>query len=794
MYKIIWVLISFLLCGLLFNRVLGQNNETFILLEGTTRDSVTSENLLGVSIVCTQLKTGTTSDSSGDFQLKLPPGKYLITANLIGYKPKKLQINLKSSIKHNFYLIPEATQIDEVVITGESSQTRVQGLNTGTFQLNQKEINKLPTLMGERDYFKAIQLTPGIQTTGEGNAAIYVRGGGYDQNLIILNNATVYNPSHLLGFYSVFNSDVINGVKVIKSGIPAEYGNRLSSVMEFTTSKEIPQQVSIKGNVGLISSRLGVEVPIFNNKASVSLYARKIYLNTLLDGFREAGWIRHRSILYKSGYDFYDINANAMWQLNKKNKLSFSYYKGDDVFKLNSTTIELNTNLNWGNDILSLTWNKIFNRDLYIESSLTSSMYDLQMDLSQSQYNFKLNSSIHDYGFKNKISWIKNKSKITAGFVSTYHNIAPNTSKAKSDSTQLNLGSVNNYYSLESSVFAGIEYNISKKVCAYLGARYNNFIHFGPFSQYVQNDFEIIDTISFSSREKIRSYQGVDMRASFRYLLNENLSLKASFNSNQQFLHLVNASSISFPTDFWISSSTKVKPQKGNQWAVGIFHFCKKNNIETSLEIYYKALKNQIEFYKGFLNVMDNSAFDENLIFGEGRAYGAEILIRKTKGKLTGWIGYTFSKTEKSFNEIEEGRWFPAKYDKPTDLSVVMNYTVNEKWSFSMVFVYGTGSTYTPVVGRSLIANNIVNEYGKYNSARLPAYHRCDISAIYQLKKSEKTDSRLVFSVYNIYNRKNPFFVYPEVNGNFDNFSLNVQPKEVSIFPILPSVSWEFSF
>jgi hypothetical protein len=336
---------------------------------------------------------------------------------------------------------------------------------------------------------------------------------------------------------------------------------------------------------------------------------------------------------------------------------------------------------------------------------------------------------------------------------------------------------------------------LNEKLSFYLGFRFNLFSHFGDFLETIRDETgNIIDTRQFKKWEHIKSYSGLDIRTSLRYLIRDNLSVKLSFNSNNQYLHLINASSVTFPTDFWVSSSGKVKPQQGLQWAAGIFHLNKKTNIEVSAEIYYKTFSRQIEFYKGFLNSIDNSAFDDNLIFGKGRAYGAEFLIRKTQGKLTGWLGYTLSKTEKSFTAIENGRWFPAKYDRPNDISVVLNYNTNKRWSFSAVFVFSDGSTYTPVVGRYIMSNNVVNEYGSYNSARMPAYHRCDVSATLLLKKTETRESKLIFSVYNIYNRHNPFFVYPEASGNLAHYTLNVSPKEISIFPILPSIGWEFHF
>ncbi|NJK95820.1 MAG: TonB-dependent receptor [Bacteroidales bacterium] len=545
----------------------------------------------------------------------------------------------------------------------------------------------------------------------------------------------------------------------------------------------------------MLSSRLGADIPLWNRKAMISFSIRKTYLNSLLDQGRKAGWIKHKSILYKSGYDFYDFNITATTQINPKNKLSLSIYNGNDVFELNSGSINLDTRMVWGNGIYSLTWNKIFNSGFYMETSFSSSIYNMNMDLALDQYNLALKSFIRDYGFKNKFTWLTGRHKLTFGVSSVYHTLSPNNSKAESDSVILNLGTIFKYYSMESGMFIADEFEINEKFNFYLGFRYNDFRHYGPFTSMIYDDTgSATDTIQYGHGEKIIRYGGPDIRSSLRYLVRKNLSVKLSFTTSQQFTHLVNASSIAFPTDFWISSSSAIKPQRGYQWAAGIFHFSNKFPIEASVEFYYKNYLHQLEFYKGILNAADNSSLDNNLIFGKGRSYGAEILVKKTKGMFTGWIGYTFSKSEKSFNDIEQGRWYPAKYDKPNDLSVILNFSPKGKWSFSALFVYGTGTTYTPVVGRYLIDGNILNEYGKFNSARLPDYHRCDLSATLNLKETRKVHSRLIFSVYNIYNRKNPFFVYPEVTGNLENYSLTVTPKEVSIFPILPSVSWEFDF
>jgi len=778
-----------------FSNIVAQHMEQSFVIEGTIADSVSLEPLPGVAVIHVQTRKATTSDEAGHYLLKLPAGKNTIRFSLLGYVVRQIELNVSARISLNVSLVLDQKHLEEVTVTAQNWHRQVEGLNTGTFQLNRKEIGNLPVLLGETDYFKAIQLMPGIQTTGEGNAAIYVRGGAYDQNLVLLDEATVYNPTHLLGFYSVFNSDVISNVKVMKSGIPAQYGNRLSSVIEFSSKQDVPARTIFKGNIGMLSSRVGVDIPLCNHKVVVSLAARKTYLNTWLNMLKSTGVIQPRSILYKSGYDFYDLNGGVNATINAKNKISINFYNGKDIFQLNSDAVELSTDMRWGNTIGSVTWRRIFNEHLYNETSLVYSGYHLDMNLEQSQYSFNLISQINDYGFKNNWTMLLPGHKLNLGISTCHHTIVPNKSKASSDSSQLNLGSVNSYYSMESSIFVSDEVAFSDRLSFSLGLRYNLFNHLGDFTTYTHDDYgNVKDTLHYTRWENIKNYDNLDLRTSLRYLIQDNLSVKFSFNSNSQYLHLVNASSITFPTDFWISSSDKVKPQQGLQWAAGAFHFNKAFDIETSVEVYYKTFSHQVEFFKGILNAVDNSVFDENLIFGKGRAYGAEFLIRKTKGRITGWVGYTISKTEKSFAGIEDGHWFPAKYDRPHDLSLVVNYNTEKKWSFSAVFVYATGSRYTPVVGRYFVSNNVVNEYGNYNSARMPAYHRCDVSVTLLLKKTENRESKLIFSVYNLYNRRNPFFVYPEVSGNLLHYTLSVSAKEVSIFPILPSVGWEFRF
>lgn len=771
----------------------AQEAEKMVKISGIVTDSITSAPLAGATIQETKSKKGALTNENGYYEILVPKGECNILCSFVGYKNMHKSFSATANQKFNISLVPVSVQVKEVTVTSRPTDKQLKNVQTGTLELSKKEISSLPLFFGESDFYKVLQLMPGVQVSGEGNAAIYVRGGGYDQNLILLDQATVYNPTHLLGFYSVFNTDVVNEVTLIKSGMPAEYGNRISSVFEFNTKRAIPERTKTTGNIGLISSKANVDIPLFNKHGALFLAARKTYVNTLLDVFREVGLIKPNSVLHKTGYDFYDLNASLVLAPTRKDRIFVSTYKGDDWFVMNSNVIDLHSNMDWGNRIASFSWNHQCNSNLYFDNYLTYSGYTLGMSLKMSQYNFDLHSGVDDYGYKNRITWILDKHKIKTGVALIRHNIRPNSSSAASDSTNLALGTTNLYKSYELSYFISDEVTITEKLGISAGLRWNSYYHVGSFADYHRNEFgEVTDSVYYKNGQIIKNYNAPEIRLSARYLLAPDLSVKLSFNSNNQYVHLVNVSQVTFPTDFWIPSSKKVKPQTGNQWVAGVY----KNflHLETSVEVFYKSYRNLIEFYNGMLNSVNNTPLDENLIFGKGRAWGLELLVRKSVGKFSGWIGYTYSRSEKSFDEIENGRWFPARYDRPHDLSVVANYEHNSRWTFSATFVFASGSTYTPVVSRAIIANNVVNTYGGYNSARMSPYHRLDLSATCLLKKTEKYSSSLNISVLNVYNHHNPFFVYPEVSGSLQKYNLRVEAKEISIFPVLPSVSWQFSF
>ena len=776
----------------IFNvNILCQNIKVYI----TVIDSINKKSLSGAIVNIAESGSSRISDNEGKCSIFGIRGLNVLKCSFVGYKNFNIPVNLKNDTSLFVYLIPLVEELKEITILSTSAEKNVNNVQNGVVSLNRKEINSLPVLLGESDFFKALQLLPGIQNSGEGNAAINVRGGGNDQNLILLDGAVVYNPSHLLGFYSIFNTDVIKDVTLIKSGIPAEYGNRISSVMDFNSRFEIPKKTVINGNLGFISARIAANVPLFHDKGCIFFAGRSTYINLLLSIMKKVNVISGNSILRKSGYNFYDLNGGIYLNLNKNNKLILSVYNGKDDFDIEADIISLNARMAWSNGIASLTWNHLFNNHFSMENRIVKSTYDYKMDFTQSQYTFHLTSNIRDIGLKNKLYFYSDHHKIKFGFEILTHRINPNSSLLSTENQVLTIPKQYQYNSLENSIYFSDEIKLSDQVSIVTGLRGNSFSPLGPYISYNRDsEGNVSDSTAYPSGKIVNTYFGFEPRLAFRYLLSEKNSIKLSYNFNNQYIHLVNASSVSFPTDFWIPSTKKIKPQRGSQISLGYYKNFDNNNFQTSIELYYKNLTNQMEFKNSIFHVFDNTPFDENLVFGKGRSYGAELLIKKTTGRITGWIGYTLSKTEKSFAEIENKHWFPAKYDRTHDASCVINFDFSNKWIFSTVFVFSTGSAYTPVVGRFFIENNIVNIYGRYNSARMPDYHRLDISATYIITKTEVKDSRIIFSIFNVYNRQNPFFIYPQAVGSIFPLTLSVHPEEVSIFPILPSVSWQFMF
>jgi hypothetical protein len=780
---IILFLMTFVVCA---------QQTTKYTISGYVKDASTGEYLTGANVYIKETMKGTQTNQYGYFVLAVEKGAHTFVVSYMGYNEYSEKINLNQNLKKDINLEEKVITKKEVVVTGEKEDKNTSSSDMGKVQLDIEKIKTLPAFMGEVDIIKTIQLTPGVQNAGEGNSSFYVRGGGPDQNLILLDEAVVYNASHLFGFFSVFNADAVKNVDLTKAGMPANYGGRLASVLDISMKEGNSHDYHVDGGIGLISSRLTVQGPIKKDTSSFIISARRTYIDLLVKPF-----ISNSSPFKGTSYYFYDLNAKVNYRLSDKDHVFLSGYLGSDDFALNEKDLSFKNNISWGNATASFRWNHVFAPKLFLNTSLIYSNYKFEMGTTQSEYEMKLYSGVRDYSAKLDFSYFPNtKHKIKFGGEYTYHIFTPNNATAQTSGVDLNLGDEVKLYSNDAALYVNDDWDVTDKIKINGGLRATCFQFMGPFERYILNSSnQIIDSILYKKGQNIKTYNHLEPRLSFRYEINDLSSVKASFTQNYQYIHLASVTAISLPTDIWIPSTDIVKPQFGTQYSLGYFRNFKNNMWETSVEAYYKDMRNQIEFKEGSLpedNIKNNT--DNNLTFGRGWSYGTEFFINKKTGKWTGWIGYTLSFTKRKFPEINNGETYWAKYDRRHDISVIVSYELNDHWTFSAIWVYATGNAMTLPISRYIIDGTIVSEYGPVNSYRMPAYHRGDISATYTRKKNKKFQSSWNFSIYNVYNRYNPYYIYFETTGNPSDYYIDTQAKQVSLFPILPSITWNFKF
>ena len=765
-------------------------------LTGIVTDSLTGEPLISATIKLTSGKKGTTTNINGYYSLVLGNGTHDITISYLGYQSQQKIITLKANQTLNMKLAPKSMENKEVQITAERNNRAVTSTEMSKVELKAEQIKALPVIFGEPDVLKAITLLPGIKSGGEGGTGFYVRGGGPDQNLILMDDAVIYNASHLLGFLSVFNTDAVRNVEIIKGGMPANYGGRLSSILNVNLREGNEQKYQVNGGVGLIASRLMVEGPIKKGKSGFMLAGRRTYIDALVKPFLTTEQ-------KANGYYFYDANAKAHWNINPKNKLVLSGYYGRDIFSFKSpANNQVRFNVAWGNAAVSFKWFHQYQPRLYQNTFVIYNRYDLNNSFEFGTNGFKLSSGLQDINVKTDFyftGWNKHLLKFGANY--TYHVFTPGIATGQVGTITIN-ETINKQYAHETAVYISDEFKIGKRTTINAGLRGVLFTQVGPYNEVLFNDenVEIGVGKSYRNGEPIVTYTDLEPRLAATYLLNSNTSIKASYTKTNQFIHLATTSGAQFPADLWVPSSKIVQPQKAHQVAIGWFKNFRENLYETSIEAYYKPMKNQIEFKPG-AELFFNQNLENEMIFGNGLSYGIEVLGKKKFGKLTGWFGYTWSKATRQFDELNQGKSFYYRYDRTHDVSLVATYTLNSKWSFTGVFVYGTGNAatlptarYSYNIGFDLAKNKpqftFVDVYDKINDYRLPAYHRLDLSATYVGKKSSKFESSWNFSIYNVYNRANPYFIYfvPDLEA------LKVRAYMVYLFPILPSLAWNFKF
>ena len=768
--------------------VYGQKGFT---LSGYIKDAQTGEDLIGASaFVLDSSGRGAVTNVYGFYSLTLPPGSYTIAFSYVGYESQVVTVDLSADQRMKIQLAQKAL-LEEVVITAERKDENIQSTDMGTVSLSIEQIKSIPVLFGETDILKTLQLLPGVGVAGEGNSGFYVRGGGPDQDLILLDEAVVYNTGHLFGFFSVFNGDAIKNTTLVKGGMPAQYGGRLSSVVDVQMKDGNNQEFHGEGGIGLIASRLTLEGPIVKDKASFMVSGRRTYIDVLLQPFING------TNLECNAYYFYDLNTKLNYRFSDKDRLYLSGYFGRDVFNFSSSDGDFNIEVPWGNTTGTLRWNHLFSDRMFMNTSVIYNDYNFEVKRAFDQFDFKLFSGVRDWNLKSDVDYyLSSNHTLKFGTNYIYHAFTPYSAQGSSGDVAFGTDSLNRKYAHEAAIYVQDEFNVGALWRFNVGIRGSYFAHTGPLNEVLYDETTRLplDTVYRGPGDIIADYWGIEPRANARYIIDEKSSLKMGISYTTQYIHLVANSVSTLPTDLWVPSSAVVEPQRGIQYSLGYFRNFKENAWETSIEVYYKDLQNQIEYTDSYVPALGED-IEQQFTFGKGRSYGAEFFIKKALGKFNGWIGYTLSRTERQFDDLNTGpNWFPTRFDRTHDLEIVAIYDASERLSFSGTFVYATGQATTIPESFYTLEGDLHIMYGDRNGYRLAPYHRMDISATWKNKPGKKFESSWNLSVYNVYSRLNPYFVYTDFNGDLTTGDLTVDAVQVSIFPILPSITWNFNF
>ena len=745
------------------------------------------------------------SDLSGFFYTSLKEGSYQVEIKSFGYYPIRKTIQIQSNTNEEFELRKQINSLKEVVIKKKNTND-IKNPKLGQIEISMNDVKTLPSFMGEADILKAIQLLPGVSSVSEGGQGFYVRGGSPDQNLVLYDDVPIYNASHLFGFFSIFNSDAVKSANLIKGSMPAYYGGRMSSVLEITANEGNNDKLKMNGGIGLISSRLEIETPFHKKKGSLMIAGRRTYIDVLTKPF-----IPKTSEFYGSSYFFYDFNVKANYKLTNKQNIQFVLYNGIDKFQYVNTTDEFNVQIPWGNFLTSFKWNYKINEKTQLNTTSYYTKYNFSFGSEQTDFSVKLTSGIYDIGQKINLTYRPNeKHTFRIGVDYTFHKFTPSSISARQGETEFTPGNNPQLFSHETALYVSDDYFIKPNLKLYAGLRYSMFQFVGPFDRFVKDGLDnTIDTITYKRNENIKFYGGFEPRISLSYEFKNKAIIRAGYTYHYQYIHLTSLSSLSLPTDIWFPTTDIAKPQKGSQTTIGIFKNWFDDKLETSVELYYKSIQNLIEYKPGALpsdNISDN--VDNVLVFGSGISKGIEFFIKKTSGKWTGWLGYTLAKSDRYFPDIQKER-FPSKYDRRHDFTFVSNFKISDRLTLGSVFVFATGNTMTLPSSWYIQEQTILFDYFSRNSTRMPAYQRLDLSLTLYDKPTKKKyitsagesmevpkrfRSNWNFSVYNVYNYANPFFIYLSGQGFALQGTFRLSLKQVTLFPIIPSITWNFSF
>lgn len=753
-----------------------------VTLSGYIKSSDSGEELIGANVRTTVNGevVGTVANSYGFYSLTVPKGIYVFTFSFVGMTPKNEKLDLNDNLRFSIEL-DESNTLKEVIVTAEAGNDNITNTNMSVDKLDMTQIKKMPALMGEVDVIKAIQMLPGVATVGEGGSGFYVRGGSVDQNLILLDEANVYNASHLMGFFSVFNPDAVKEVELYKGGIPAQYGGRLSSVLDIRMIDGNKKRFEMAGGIGTISSRIMLSLPIVKNKGSIMVSGRRTYADIFIP-------LANEPDLKGSKLHFYDLNLKADYKLNDKNKLYLSGYMGRDVF-----AVKNQFRIDWGNAIVAARWNHVFSDKLFLNTTATYSNYDYFLGEPDGLDAYEWTSTINDYYLKEDFTYYINPNNtLKFGLLSAFHQIDPGQAKGVNASV-LEEFVVPKSYGLEHAIYLSHKVKFGKRFSSTYGLRYSGYQNIGSATYYTYDEnYKVADTVHIAKGKVYHNSWGFEPRIGMTYLLSESNSIKGSYNRTRQYMHLASNSTATSPLDIWFPTSPNVKPQIADQVAVGFFQNFAKDSYQASVELYYKQMQNSIDFKDHAVLVL-NPLLEGELRFGRTFAYGSEFLVKKVKGNFTGWISYTLSRTQRKIEGINNNELYFAKYDKTHDLAVIVSYDYKKTWTFSANFIYSTGAAVTMPVGKMEYMGVTVPIYSDRNGRRMPDYHRFDLAVSYRPKKNEtkKWKSEWVLSVYNVYNRANPYNITFKQSETDPNVT---KAEMLYLFGVVPSITYNFKF
>ncbi|WP_396139429.1 carboxypeptidase-like regulatory domain-containing protein [Flavobacterium sp.] len=784
-----------ILLTVLLTSIFSFSQEKFT-LSGTIADLKTKETLIGVNVFILETKTGITTNEYGFYSITLPKGEYTISISYVGYQVIEEEVNLNSNIKKNFLISESSQLLKEVVIVDNKKRVDIRKPEMSVNKLTIQEIKEMPVIFGEVDIIKSILTLPGVTNAGEGQSGFNVRGGSADQNLVLLDEATIYNSSHLFGLFSVFNPDAIKDLKLYKGGIPARYGGRLSSVLDIYQKEGNKNDFHMNGGIGLISSRILAEGPIVKGKGSFVVAGRASYAHLFLK------LVDNPNLAY-----FYDLNTKLSYSLNEKNNIYLSGYFGRDVFQLNDSFV--NT---YGNTVINFRWNHLFSEKLFSNLSMIYSdyYYGLKLDL----IGFNWDSGIKNYNIKYDFKhYLSDKLKLTYGINSNYYDFNPGKIEPTRADSGINEDQLDKKYALENAIYIDAEHQISNKIAVSYGVRVSSFLRLGnqTLNTYANNqpvifnpNFQIYEsaeptgTVNYGKNETIAKFENLEPRLAISYTFNENQSIKASYNRMSQYLHLISNTQSPTPLDVWAPSDNFLKPQLLDQVALGYFNNLRNDEYSLELETFFKKIKNRVDYIDG-ANLIANEAIERVVLNGQARAYGLEVLFRKNTGRFKGWLSYTLSRTEQKVEGrtaietgINNGDWYKTGFDKLHNLAIVANYKWTEKWRFSANLIFQTGQPVTFPDGQYEYEGITVPNFSSRNENNLPSYHRLDVSATLTPHKNKKRkwQAEWVFGIYNLYNRMNAASITFRQNQE----TASNEAIRLSIFGIVPSATYNIKF